>query len=205
MTVVPTNAALARATDNPLIPTPTAAVAISSTGQTLDKLLLSKPQVLSSTAWNHDLVPAADGVWAASSGGLVRWKADGTSTVFTAADGLPFNHTRALLPMPDGSLWAAGNYAAAHITPAGDGLGQVRTYAEPDGLPLGESPTFMRDNDGSVWIASSYAPQPIYRFDGTVWRPVELPSDDPVLKDLAIEITCMLHGRDGALVAGPQP
>ena len=35
--------ALARATDSTLISTPTAAVAIGSTGQTLDKLLLSKP------------------------------------------------------------------------------------------------------------------------------------------------------------------
>ena len=158
--------------------------------------------MLSSTAWNHDLVPAGDGVWAASSGGLVRWQADGTSTVFTAADGLPFNHTRALLPMPDGSLWAAGNYAAAHITPDGEGLGEVRVYAEPEGLPLGESPAFMLDGDGSVWIASSYAPQPIYRFDGAVWRPVDLPTDDPVVQDLALEITSMLRGQDGAFWLG---
>ena len=185
-----------------MISTPTAAVALSSTGQTLDELLLSEPQVLSSTAWNHALVPAADGVWAASSGGLVRWKADGTSTVFTTADGLPFNHTRALLAMPDGSLWAAANYAAAHITPDGDGLGQVRVYAEPEGLPLGESPAFMLDSDGSVWIASFYASQPIYRFDGAVWRPPELPIDDPMLKDLALEITSMLRGQDGSLWLG---
>ena len=168
----------------------------------MDKLLLTKPRVFSSTAWNHALVPAADGVWAASSGGLVRWKADGTSTVFTAADGLPFNHTKALLPMPDGSLWAAGDYAAAHITPDGDGLGQVRTYAEPEGLPLGESPAFMLDSDGSIWIASFYSSQPIYRFDGKVWRPPELPSDDPVLKDLSLQITSMLRGKDGALWLG---
>ena len=181
---VPTTAALARATDSTLISTPTAAVAIGSAGQTLDKLLLSKPRVLSNTAWNHDLVPAADGVWAASSGGLVRWKADGTSTVFTAVDGLPFNHTKALLPMPDGSLWAAGTYAAAHITPDGDGLGQVRTYAEPEGLPLSESPAFMLDSDGSIWISSFYSSQPIYRFDGKVWRPPELPTGDPASKHL---------------------
>ena len=148
---VPTTATLARATDSTLFSTPTAAVAISSTGQTLDKLLQTKPHVLSNTAWNHALVPAADGVWAASSGGLVRWKADGTSTVFTAADGLPFNHTKALLPMPDGSLWAAGDYAAAHITPDGDVLGQVHVYADPDGLPLRESPAVMLDSDGSVY------------------------------------------------------
>ena len=198
----PTTAALARATDSTLISTPTAAVAISSTGQTLDKLLLSKPRVLSNTAWNHALVPAADGVWAASSGGLVRWRADGTNTVFTSADGLPFNHTRALLPMPDGTFWAAGDYAAAHIPLVGDGLGEIRTYAEPDGLPLGQNPTFMLDGDGSVWIASSYTSQPIYRFDGAVWRPVELPSDDPVVQDLALEITSMLRGEDGALWLG---
>ena len=191
----PTTAALARATDSTLISTPTAAVAISSTGQTLDKLLLSKPRVLSNTAWNHALVPAADGVWAASSGGLVRWRADGTNTVFTSADGLPFNHTRALLPMPDGTFWAAGDYAAAHIPLVGDGLGEIRTYAEPDGLPLGQNPTFMLDGDGSVWIASSYTSQPIYRFDGAVWRPVELPSDDPVVQGLALEITSMLRGK----------
>ena len=198
----PAIAASVRATDDTLIPTPTAAVAMSSTGQTLDKLLLSEPRVLSNTAWNHELIPAADGVWAASSGGLVRWQADGTSTVFTAVDGLPFNHTRALLPMPDGTFWAAGDYAAAHIPLAGDGLGEVRIYAEPDGLPLGQNPTFMLDGDGSVWIASSYTSQPIYRFDGAIWRPVELPSDDPVLQDLALEITSMLRGEDGALWLG---
>ena len=60
----------------------------------------------------------------------------------------------------------------------------------------------MLDSDGSVWIASSYAPQPIYRFDGTVWRPLDLPSDDPVLKDLALQITSMLRGQDGALWLG---
>ena len=185
-----------------MISTPTAAVAISSTGQTLDKLLLTKPRVFSSTAWNHALVPAADGVWAASSGGLVRWKADGTSTVFTAADGLPFNHTKALLPMPDGSLWAAGAYAAAHIRPDSDGLGQVRTYAEPEGLPLSESPAFMLDSDGSIWISSFYSSQPIYRFDGKVWRPPELPTGDPALKDLSLHITSMLRGKDGALWLG---
>ena len=200
----PTTAALARATDDTLISTPTAAVAIGSTGQTLDKLLLSKPRVLSSTAWNHDLVPAADGVWAASSGGLVRWKADGTSTVFTAADGLPFNHTRALLAMPDGSMWAAANYAAAHITPDGDGLGQVRVYAEPEGLPLGESPAFMLDSDGSVWIASFYASQPIYRFDGAVWRPPELPIDDPVLTGPGARNNVHAARAGWRAVAGPQ-
>ena len=84
--------------------------------------------------------------------------------------------------MPDGTFWAAGDYAAAHIPLAGDGLGEVRIYAEPDGLPLGQNPTFMLDGDGSIWIASSYTSQPIYRFDGAVWRPVELPSDDPVLQ-----------------------
>ena len=39
----PTTAALVRATDDTLSSTPTAAVAISSTGQTLDRLLLNKP------------------------------------------------------------------------------------------------------------------------------------------------------------------
>ena len=104
--------------------------------------------------------------------------------------------------MPDGTFWAAGDYAAAHITLAGDGLGEVRTYAEPEGLPLGQYPTFMLDGDGSVWIASSYTSQPIYRFDGAVWRPVELPSDDPVLQDLTLDITSMLRGQDGALWLG---
>ena len=60
----------------------------------------------------------------------------------------------------------------------------------------------MLDGDGSVWIASSYAPQPIYRFDGAVWRPVDLPTDDPVVQDLALEITSMLRGQDGAFWLG---
>ena len=93
-------------------------------------------------------------------------------------------------------------YAAAHITPDGDGLGQVRTYAEPEGLPLGESPAFMLDSDGSIWISSFYSSQPIYRFDGEVWRSPELPTGDPAPKDLSLHITSMLRGEDGALWLG---
>ena len=168
----------------------------------LDELLATKPRVFSNTAWNHDLAPAADGVWSASSGGLMRWQSDGENRVFTTEGGLPFNHTYALLAVPDGSLWVAANYAVAHISPDGDSLGQIRTYAEPDGLPLGEFPTLMVDDDDSIWVASLYTSPPIYRFNGAVWRPPELPLDDPVVQELKLEIATMLRGEDGALWFG---
>ncbi len=168
----------------------------------LDVLLQAEPLVSSSTAWVHDLIAEKDGVWAASSGGLVRWKGDGTSKVFNAGDGLPFSHTRALLTLSDGSFWAAGDYVAVHITPAGDGLGQIQKYSDAEGLDLGQNPLLMLDGDGSIWLASQYTSQPVYRFDGTLWRPPALPVDDPALRNLAAEITALLRARDGALWVG---
>jgi hypothetical protein len=173
-----------------------------TTPRPIDQLVVNTPRVWTSTAWVHDLIPADDGVWAATSGGLVRWKADGTSKVFTAADGLPFNHTFALLTMPDGSIWAAGNYVAVHLNPTGDTLGQIQRYSEAEGFSLGETPVFMLDNDGSVWIGSQYAQQPVQRFNGSVWRPPALPTDDPALQNIKPNISALLRARDGALWVG---
>ena len=44
----------------------------------------------------------------------------------------------------------------------------------------------MLDSDGSVWIASLNTSQPIYRYDGVVWLPVELPTDYPDTKELDV-------------------
>jgi ligand-binding sensor domain-containing protein len=158
--------------------------------------------VLTNSEKVYDLAVADDGVWAASSGGLLRWKADGTNALFTTSDGLPVNHLRALLSPEDGNLWMAGNSAAAVSALDGDELASVDTYTRGDGVDIGESPALMRDDDGSVWVASLYGEQPILRFDGSLWRPPPLDTDHPALEGVRPQIASLLRARDGAAWAG---
>ncbi len=178
----------------------------NATSKTIEQLVAANPRVSSSTAWVHDLVPASDGVWAATSGGLVRWKADGTSKVFTSGDGLPFSHAQSLLGMPDGSLWVGGNSAVLHAQPVGETLGEIKRYSEAEGVLMGEQPRFLLDTDGSIWLATQYGQgPPVQRFDGKLWRAPDLPSvpeDDPALKDARPLITSMVRARDGSFWVG---
>ena len=106
-----------------------------------------------------------------------------------------------LLGMPDGSLWAAGKllgraYYAGWRRP---GRGCASTPSLRACLSASH-PALMLDSDGSVWIASLvHLAADLSLSTATVWRPVELPSDDPLLRELErSEITSMLRGQDGA-------
>lgn len=168
----------------------------------IDKLIARPPSVLSSSARVYQVVSAGDGVWAATSGGLARWKGDGESKLFTSADGLPVTHQRAILPPLEGALWTVGGGAAALVHLNGDTPDKVDTYTSLDGIPFGESPVMVRDSDGSVWVASLYREPPVLRFDGSLWRAPDLPRADPALQDIRPQIASMLRSKDGALWAG---
>ncbi len=202
-----TTTAAVEATSRPAVPaTQTALTAKTATVQPavahLDKLIATQPSVLSSSKRVYDVISAGDGVWAATTGGLVRWRPDGESALFTTAEGLPFNHLRAILPIQDGVLWTASNGAVSRITLRGDQIEVIENFTAEDGVDFGESPVMMRDADGSIWLASAYTDNPIVRFDGSLWRAPELPRDDPALTGVRPQIGSMLRGKDGALWLG---
>jgi ligand-binding sensor domain-containing protein len=188
------------AAPNPAATPNTAANA--ATTVSIERVVGSQPTVLTNSAKVYDAVPAPDGIWAATSGGVVRWKSDGTSQLFNTSDGLPVNHQRDILPMQDGVLWSVGNNGAAQMIFDGDTLSGVEQHTPEDGVDIGESPVMARASDGSIWVASLYRNEPILRYDGSLWRPPDLNQDDPALSGVRPQIASMLQSKDGALWAG---
>ncbi len=106
--------------------------------------------------WNADYVAdvAVDArsgdVWAATSGGVVRWPAGkGPGTVFTESDGLPATRVEAIALAPDGTVWAGTRVGAA-------------TWHEGSGWTSVKEPHVAADYilciavgpDGAVWLGS---------------------------------------------------
>lgn len=152
-------------------------------------------RLLSSTAFANGMDVNGETVWVATPGGLVRW-VDDESRIFTSVDGLPFTTIRALLVVPDGTLWLAGEQAVAHVSVGDDELGSVSTYTVDEGLGLNYVRAFLRDNDGAI-LAGGYLSEGLVRFNGTTWEPFPLPLD--TLSDLNSDIQDLARGLDGAL------
>jgi ligand-binding sensor domain-containing protein len=58
------------------------------------------------------------------------------------------------------------------------------------------------DSEGSIWVATLYGDEPVFRFDGSLWRPPDLNYDDSALSGVRPQIASMLQSKDGALWAG---
>ena len=160
-------------------------------------------RVFTNTGHTNSLVTVGDTVWAATSGGLVRWDADGSRHLFTTADGLPFNGVQALILAPDGSLWLGGGYAVAQVRPVAGGLGEIHVYQAAGGVDVGQVQALMADADGSIWVAGAYhSNQVLARFGGTGWHPPDLPADSPVLEGLSVNVASLFRSADGALWFG---
>ncbi|HWQ15762.1 MAG TPA: protein kinase [Roseiflexaceae bacterium] len=158
---------------------------------------------LTHTGGTRGLAVLGDTVWAATTGGLVRYTPDGTSRVFTIADGLPFNHAWSLVAAPDGTLWAgSGGGRVAHIRPVADGLGEVTLYTADEGMEVGDVTALMVDADGALWAGGAYGEASLSRFDGTRWQRPDLPLDDPALQDVFVAPWALLRSADGALWVG---
>lgn len=87
-------------------------------------------------------------LWIGSlAGGLSRWQ-DGQVTTFSAKDGLPSNHVRALHRSTDGALW---------IGTGGAGLirfkdGQFRNFGAQQGLGDDTISQLLEDDAGDLWL-----------------------------------------------------
>jgi ligand-binding sensor domain-containing protein len=155
-------------------------------------------KVLANSSVVFDLAALGDVVWAATSGGLARYGADGSTRSFSAADGLPFNATTAIYADPDGWLYLGGNDGVARLRPAGDGLGEVSFYSREQGVDIGQVFAFMTDSDGSVWLGGDDG---LRRFDGQKWAAPALPLDDPAVGEIRAVYT-MLRDTSGTLWIG---
>lgn len=97
----------------------------------------------------HDIAVAFNGeIWAATSGGVARF--DGVAwTLYTRADGLPFDMATSLAFSPDGVVWASGDGGLAHF----DG-----TFWRAVALPFKFSDVFTwavgAAPDGSIWAST---------------------------------------------------
>ncbi len=155
-------------------------------------------RVLSNGTQANRLAALGDTVWAATQGGLVRYRGDEAPRIFTVADGLPFNAATTIAAAPDGVLWVGSYGQIARVRPVADGLGEVTLYDE--GLDIGELHTFMIDGDGSVWAGGANGGS---RFDGQKWAPPpSVSTEDPVLKTITPDIRSLLRASDGTLWAG---
>ncbi len=151
----------------------------------------------------NDLAVAADAIWAATDGGLVRWRADGSGRAFTADDGLPFDEPGAIVATADGTLWVGGG-GVAQIRPTASGIDVIAFYTKDDGLGTGVIRTLLLDTDGSLWAGGPQSSErfALSHFNGNTWRTDELPSDDPALRGVDLQIQSILRSRDGALWLG---
>lgn len=110
-------------------------------------------------AWSS---PTEDTLWAATTGGAVRWNlATGSHVQMTAADGLAANWVNDVAWTPDGSLWFATLGGVSCLS--GDGW---TTYTAADGLVDDAVQAIAVSEDGTIWAGTM---EGISRFDGTTW------------------------------------
>lgn len=139
---------------------------------------------------NHNRLSAVavqgDYVWGGGSGGLVRWdRADGTSTLFTTAHGLPDNDVNALLVDDDGRLWVATRAGIAVF----DGE-RWSTFGKSDGVEPAWTTALAKDEDDGIWASMLSVEPPLAYYNGKVWSaapvpplPVSYPSPNTLLND----------------------
>ncbi len=121
-------------------------------------------QTLTNGNFVNDLVVAGDDVWAATSGGVVRWNtASGTYRKYTTADGLVDNSAIEIVRDTRGNIWAAS---------AGDGVSRFNgehwlRINTQNWLLSDDIITIAADAQGSVWISYYWG---VARYDGKNWQ-----------------------------------
>ncbi len=156
----------------PLQPSPSATVALLPPSPTATPL---PPE--ETAHWQHfpsyndvqALAFAPDGaLWAAITGGVVRWDSTTDSPTFYAIEGEPYTDVvHDIAVAPNGAVWAATNGGVAHF----DGAAW-RLYTRADGLPFDMAATLAFAPDGVAWAGGDGG---LARFDGATWHAVTLP------------------------------
>jgi hypothetical protein len=148
----------------------------------------------------YGMAVLSDTVWLTTDEGLLRYGADGRPRLFTTADGLPFNDPHAIMVAPDGTLWIGGYERIAQLRPGADGVEQLQLYTSEHGANKGQVNTLMVDPiDGSIWAGSRYG---LLHLEQGLWRPPSLPLDDPLVKDIDLDVRALLRDRSNNLWVG---
>jgi ligand-binding sensor domain-containing protein len=111
----------------------------------------------------------ADVLWAATTGGAVRWDlAMGSHVQYTAADGLASSYLTDVAQAPDGSLWFASLGGVSRVRD-----GAWISCTEADGLVDDAVQAIAVTGEGIVWAGTT---EGVSRFDGASWT-TYLPGD----------------------------
>ena len=136
------------------------AMSLPATGSLGREAALAAPSAGACGTWTQDtdtnavlaLDRSPEGLlWAATRGGVVRWDpAARSSTIYTAADGLPGNWAVAVEAVLDRDVWAATRHGVAHFdgrtwSDRDEGLGGVRVL----GIAVGTDESIWAISDGS--------------------------------------------------------
>ncbi len=151
----------------------------------------------------RDLLSVGDAVYAATSGGLVRWTLDGTPRRYTPAEGLPFLAINRLAVDEDGSLWLGGEgTGVARLTLAEDGaISGAQRFGQRDGLPDEWVSALWLDAGDALWAGLSWGRGAFY--DGQAWHAgLPIPLDAPELEPLGEQINVITRTGDGAIWLG---
>jgi serine/threonine protein kinase len=150
------------------------------------------------------LVVRDDVVWAATTGGLVRWTGNFQSAVFDMDEfGFGEPDIQTVVAANDGTLWMGGG-GVSHVRIDGESLRVIDYFSHQDGLGTRVVRTMMQDRDGTIWTGGPQYKNdpPISHFDGERWRTDELPMDAPALAGLELNVRALFRASDGALWVG---
>ena len=143
--------------------------------------------------WINDLAFDSEGyLWAATSGGAVRWDVDNAAyTKYTSEHGLCSNQLSALAVAPDGAIWFASKDNG--ISCLKDGA--FTNYTVSSGLPSNVINDITVTPDGIVWVATDWD---VCSFDGQSWTTYQ----DTPIKANETNADFILSDSDGNIWCG---
>jgi len=109
------------------------------------------------------LVASGNELWAATSGGVIRWDLqDGSQRKYTVQDGLGSNAVREIIQDSQGNIWVTCYVSGVSRF---DG-NQWETFNVSNGLCSNETITLAADKQGGVWVSAYWG---VSYFDGQEW------------------------------------
>jgi ligand-binding sensor domain-containing protein len=111
-----------------------------------------------------DLLVNGNDLWAATSGGVVRWDIEkGTNRKYTTLDGLGSNTVGKIIQDSRGNIWTTTYIAGVNRF---DG-GNWKNFTIQDGLVSDDVITLASDKLGGVWVSAYWG---VSYFDGAKWQ-----------------------------------
>ncbi len=147
----------------------------------------------------NDVLVDGETVWAATSGGLVRWDANTAEVLkLTTDDGLPGNTVTALAVDAEGALWLGTDRGAAQVRLDGS----LRRFTVADGLADAFVYAVLGASDGAVWFGTPRGATRLGR-DGQV-RTVRFLSPtgsfpDSLMQPRFADVVTLAEAPDGAV------